>query len=314
MTDHMDHRRTNERVDALLADLARRQYGVFARRQALERDVSPRQIVHRLRAGRWTTILPNVYRIAGGPYTGRTGAMAAVLWAGPDAVLSHGAAAMFWEFEGVRSPKPEVWIGSGRRLKSEDVVVHRGASLDDVDRAALGSIPITTPARTLIDVSGRLEDEALLALVEHSIRRGVVTERSVAERVVSLRSSGRPGIGRLAALLAARPPGARALESRLEARFWRLILTTDLPVPVRQHWVVGAARRYRLDFAWPDVYVAVECEGRAFHDAATAERDDRRRGDLASLGWRVIPVTWRQLTREHASVVDRVARSLRRAA
>jgi very-short-patch-repair endonuclease len=57
--------------------------------------------------------------------------------------------------------------------------------------------------------------------------------------------------------------------------------------------------------------VAVECEGRAFHDASTLESDDRRRGDLASLGWLVVPVTWRQLTSEPRAVVTRLHRALR---
>ena len=242
------------------------------------------------------------------------GAMAAVLWAGDGAVLSHGAAAMFWGFEGVRSPKPEVWISGSRRPRSEDVIVHRGPPLEAIDTTALNSIPITTPTRTLIDVSGRLEDEALLTLLERLIKVGLVTERSCTERVMSLRTSGRPGVGRLGAILDARPIGAAALESRLEARFWRLIADAGEPLPVRQHWVVGAGRRYRLDFAWPDQLVAVECEGRAFHDHATLEADDRRRGDLASLGWLVIPVTWRQLSAEWPAVLARIERALRRAA
>src|SRR5262245_43655826 len=119
MSDDMGHLRPTESIDRLAADRARRQHGVIARRQVIGLGMTDRQIVHRLRTGRWLTILPGVYRIAGGPYTGRTGAMAAVLWAGPDAVLSHGAAAMVYGFEGVRSPKPEVWVPKSRRLRSD---------------------------------------------------------------------------------------------------------------------------------------------------------------------------------------------------
>src|SRR5262245_50358563 len=102
-------------LDSMVAALARRQHGVFARDQLIALGVSRRQIDHRVRSGRWDIVLPRVLRMSGGAYTAFVGAMAAALWAGPDAFVSHGAAAVLAGFECVRAPKVEVWVPVSRR-------------------------------------------------------------------------------------------------------------------------------------------------------------------------------------------------------
>ena len=103
-----------------------------------------------------------------------------------------------------------------------------------------------------------------------------------------------------------------ALESKLEARFSRLLLKAGFPRPERQHWVSLGARRYRLDFAWPDRRVAVECDGFSAHGGRLSFIADRRRlADLASHGWTVIPVTWEECTWNPGAVVESVRRALR---
>jgi very-short-patch-repair endonuclease len=252
-----------------------------------------------------------VYAIAGGvPNNVRSQAMAATLWAGPDSLVAFGTAAELWGLEGVRSTRTEIWIPAARSRGSRVVVVHRGTRLDRADRARLDGIPITTPTRTLIDVSARLENEALLATMEAAFRSGLTTPERLAARLTALRASGRAGGGRLEALLDSRPADAAALESRLEAKVWRLLERSSLPRPERQHWIVVDGRRYRLDFAWLDRRVAVECEGRAFHGPEHFERAELRRGDLSSAHWRVVPVTWRQLTSAPRSVISRIERAL----
>jgi very-short-patch-repair endonuclease len=80
-----------------------------------------------------------------------------------------------------------------------------------------------------------------------------------------------------------------ASESRLETRVRRVLHGAGLR-PVRQHPVVVDGRRYRLDFAWPDLRLAVEPDGYAAHGSRAAfERDRRRWADLTSAGWRLVP-------------------------
>ena len=239
--------------------------------------------------------------------------MAATLWGGDDALLSHAPAAAFWGIEGVRTRGLELWVPARCGKQSNTIVVHRGTRLDRADRTTFDGIPITSPTRTLIDVAGRLEDEPLLAAMEAMFRSGLTNPDRLSARLYALRTSGRVGGGRLEALLDGRPADAAVLESRLEAKFWRLLQRSSLPRPERQHWIVVEGRRYRLDFAWPEFKVAVECEGRAFHGPEHFERDELRRAGLASDGWLVIPVTWKQCCDQPAAVIARVLRRLDRA-
>jgi very-short-patch-repair endonuclease len=218
--------------------------------------------------------------------------MAAALWGGDDALVSHTAAAVLWEFGGARARKVEIWVPSKRNVRSDLITVHRGDRLDRADRTTFGPIPITTPTRTLIDMAGRLEDHRLSTVLEDLIRRDLVSAERLRARLDALRSSGRPGGGRLEALLEARGDG-RPLESALETLAWPIISESGVGLPARQHWVILPGGRYRLDFAWPELKIGLECEGHAFHGNRSAWGKDRARyAEFAAAGWRVLPLTW----------------------
>jgi very-short-patch-repair endonuclease len=194
------------------------------------------------------------------------------------------------------------------------VTVHRGGRLDRADRTQLDAVPITTPVRTLIDIASRLEDDRLLAVTEDLIRRGLVRPDRLRARLDALRSSGRVGGGRLADLLERRGDG-RPLESALEALVWRIIVESGIRLPERQFWITAAGRRYRLDFAWPDLKLGIECDGQRYHDGRSRWNPDRARlADLAAIDWRVMPITWDACKRERERVVAWLRRAVPRAA
>lgn len=302
----MDHRdgasAHSESLERAIANLSERQYGLFSRAQASELGMSRRQIDRRLGNGRWDSPLPKVLRVIGSPSTAHQRAMAAMLWAGDGSLVSHAAAAVLWCFEGVRARKVELW--TTRSLRSELVVVHRGIRLDRADRAMLGPIPITTPVRTLIDMAGRLDDLRLSALTESLIKRGLVDPDRVPARLDALRASGRPGAGRLAALLDVRGDGP-AMESMLEALVWSLILESGVRIPERQHWVDVPGGRYRLDYAWPDLHLGMECDSWEHHGANKSDfgKDRARYAELVVVGYRVLPVTWDVAKRDPRRVI-----------
>jgi very-short-patch-repair endonuclease len=278
-------------LDAAVARLAASQFSVFSRAQVVALGATPAQIEHRLAMGRWVLPLRNVYGIAGATESARKTVMAATLWAGEGSLVSHAAAAALWNFEGVRARKVEVW--STRSRRSARVVVHRGTRLDRADRTMLGPIPITTPVRTLIDMAGRLEDLRLSAVMEDLIKRELVDPDRIRARLDALRSSGRPGVGRLDALLDARGVGP-AMESTLEALVWSLIVESGVRLPERQYWVDVPGGRYRLDFCWPDMMLGLECDSFEFHAERKSDwgKDRARYAELVVIGLRVIPVTW----------------------
>lgn len=288
MTVDIRRSRTNE--------LAHRQHGVFSRQQALELGYSLGQIDRRLATGQWTALLPGVYRLAGAPETGRQAAVAACLWAGRGAAVSHRAAAVLWDLDGVAAKGMEIVMTGDRRLRTTRLTVHRTMELRRSDRTVRDGIPLTTPGRTLIDLAGVVDEETLEAAVECALRRRLVSERFLRHRLAELSGKGRPGIAVLRNILDTRDE--RALESRLEVKVWRLLVRSGLPKPVRQHPVQIDGRRYRLDFAWPSFRVAVEADGFATHGARRrAYHADRwRTATLVSAGWRIVPVTWKDAT------------------
>src|SRR5690349_20067814 len=84
-------------------DLAEGQYGLVTRQQAFDTGLTRRQIQHRIESGRWKLVFPTVYRIAGAPVTKRQTALAACLWLGDDAVVSHLPAAALLRLDRIRT-------------------------------------------------------------------------------------------------------------------------------------------------------------------------------------------------------------------
>jgi very-short-patch-repair endonuclease len=240
--------------------------------------------------------------------------MAACLWAGEHAVVSHRAAGVLWDLDGVRGTRVELWVPADRKLRTTKLTVHRTAGLPHVDRTRLGAIPITTPARTVIDLAGVLDEESLEAAVESALYRRRFDERRLRARLDALGGSGRAGTTTLRRILDRRGERAAALEHRLEVKVWRLLLRSGLPTPVRQQQVEVAGRQYRLDFAWPSFRVAIEADGFAAHGGHRAFHSDRRRvAGLVSEGWRIVPVTWQDVTARPKEWLQEVGRTLARA-
>jgi very-short-patch-repair endonuclease len=297
----------NERYVRKLAD---EQFGVFSQRQARNAGVSPTTMTRRVRSGLWERLMPGVYRVVGAPVSDRQAALAAALWAGEGAVVSHGTAGALWDIEGARARKVELWVPHPRDPKHELVIVHRGTRIDRADRTKLGPIPITTPVRTLIDLSARMEDDRLLGAMESVFRQELATPDRLAVRLAALRSSGRPGAGRLERLLERRGDG-RPLESTLEGKVWLVLSRSSLPSPARQHWVTTSGGRYRLDFAWPERKLGLEADSWKHHGDKVAFGKDRERlSEMVAMGWRVLLVTWDVGTRQPQRVVRWVEMAL----
>jgi very-short-patch-repair endonuclease len=225
--------------------------------------------------------------------------LAAVKACGAGAVLSHYAAAAHWgmvewddRYPSVTAPRARVHPG---------VRVHRGA-LTDLDVTRHRTIPITTPARTLVDLSSVLPYQAL--------RRAARNARSL--RLVSLpwitealeRAGSRRGTSNLRQILATGLPPTR---SELEDAVLELIVagglrTPDVNVPMR----IGG-RRVIPDFRWPEQRLVIEADGAEWHDDRIAREDDvDRQALLEAHGERVVRVTWDQATRKRGQTLTRL--------
>lgn len=195
-------------------------------------------------------------------------------------------------------------IARGHRRSRPGIRVHRADRLDPIDLRFHHRVPITTPARTLIDLAETHPELLEVALNEGRAIR-LFSQREL-HRAIE-RNPNRCGARRLRSLLAAESdPGFS--RSRAERMLATLLRRAGLPAPLRNREVNGI----ELDFFWPDRRLNVEFDGFTTHGQRRRnfETDRDRDSLLASHGIQVIRVTWWQLTREAPKVVARIAAAL----
>ena len=279
--------------------LAERQHGVVSRAQLSGLGLGDGAIEHRVRLGRLRPVHRGVYTIGHRLLTQHGRWMAAVLAYGPDAVLSHRAAAALWGIRG--GTWVEVTVPGGRRGRS-GIEVHR-AVLPDDERTTHRGIPTTTVPRTLLDLSAvvkRHEVRSALRKAEHLRLTDPLSLHDLTTRYPR-----RPGLKAIRALLEEASIGARIIRSELEERFQDFLIRIGLPLPQTNVLIEG----YEVDCVWPEQRLIVELDGHATHSPAHAFELDRARDRrLEAAGWRVIRITWRQLELE----ADLVEADLRR--
>jgi very-short-patch-repair endonuclease len=189
------------------------------------------------------------------------------------------------------------------------VRVHRRLPTGD-PTISVDGIRCTDAARPLIDVAGRLGLDDLEDGFERARKLGLVSTASLARRFERLSGRGRPGAPKVRAVLASARPNP--LDSKLEGRTWRMLRSSSLAEPVRQLRIEVMRRKwYRADFAWPELLVAVEAEGFEWHGSRARWKADKGRvAALERLGWRVLVVTWDDVTQRRAETLDRIAMAL----
>jgi very-short-patch-repair endonuclease len=237
--------------------------------------------------------------------------MAAVLACGEAAVLSHEAAGELWKIRqsrenvsGMRSIEVAVSVERGARTRT-GLTVHRLSTLRSSEITARAGIPVTTPARTILDLASRLPGRQLERAIDEAERLRLCTEDGLDE--IARAHFGRAGAGALGALLREHRAGSTATRNDFEERFLALCRSRHLPQPE----VNVPLLDYVVDFIWPDAKLVVEVDGRATHETRRAFQEDRDRdGRLAVAGYRVLRFTWWDVTRRPAVVADRVRRIL----
>ncbi len=281
-------------LDRAIADLAGRQQGVVARRQLAALGLGAKAIEYRLRAGRLHAVHRGVYSVGHTVLTG-DGTWRAATLVIEGAVLSHRSAAAVW---GIRpADRAAVEITTSRSWKNRArIEVHRMALRADEVTAERG-IPVTTPARTLLDLAAIVPYHHLeRAATEAEIRR-LGSPTSLADLVA--RYPGRAGTPAINRLLERRDIGRNITKHELELRFLAFLDAHGLPRPHVNTRIHGR----EVDALWPDHRLIVELDGFATHGTRRAFEEDRARDRALLLaGYRVTRITWRQLTAEPAAL------------
>jgi hypothetical protein len=235
-----------------------------------------------------------VYLLAGVPSTWETAVLGAVLAAGPAAVASHFTAACLWDlFDGplpVAVP-PGIHVIAPRPRRHPGVIVHRHR-LSDRERAARFSVPVTSTARTLFDLSSMVDATQLGRCTDDALRRGLLDMGQLRRMLDQHCGPGRRRLSPLREVLSERIPGFDAGANDWERRMDQLWDQLGLPVARRQHVIKTKGGRYRVDRAVVDLRLAVEWVGTEFHgQRGRYTRDRLRISDLVQAGWDVVEVT-----------------------
>jgi very-short-patch-repair endonuclease len=261
---------------------------VVSRRQLAQLGFTADSIRRRLESHRLHRLHTGVYAVGHDSVTQRSRYLAAVFACGSDALLSHQAAGAHHGL--LRTGTAAIHVTAPRGCKPKPgIVVHRSRVLHPDDRTIVDGIPVTSVARTLVDLADVGSDSLLAAAVNEAEVLRVFDLRELEEKMIRLH--GRRGRRRLARVLAAYtdPPGYSTTEA--ERLLLRICRDHGLPQPQRVF-----AAGYELDFYWADARLAVEVDGGPFHRTRRAFHEDRRRDRrLAAEGIQVARVPWRDL-------------------
>lgn len=293
-------------TDDRMAQIARLQRGRVARRQLLAAGVSASTISWLVSQHRLIPCLRGVFALshtAPIEFTRETEALLAVR---EGAALSHLSAAALWGLC-VANPEVEVVVRDGRSSRMPGVRVHRSRILESREVWIRKALPVTSPARTLLDLAVTATDRQL----EIAFDRGIVEKILRPSHVRDLleRAGGHRGRARLAALLDREGGVTTVTASHPEERMLALIRRAGLPDP-HVNFPFGG---YKLDFYWPDARFAVEVDSYGFHSSRYRFGRDRtkdnvlRRADIEVM--RVVESEIEE--RSHSLVVD-VTRELAR--
>lgn len=280
-------------ADRWIADRAATRHGVFDLAEAREVGFSRHDIEYRIATKQWLVVSRGVYRSAGAPVTWRSDLVAACLAGGATAVASHRSAAQLYELPGGRQDALELTCRRWRRARVPGLIVHETAVLDAYDRRVVDAIPVTSPGRTLLDLGAVYGDRTVERALQSALRRGLVDEAKLVGLLGRLGRSGRNGAGVLRRVLAVRGIGTKATDSDPETAVLQLLRQHGLPPPVTQYEIRSGPRLVaRVDFAYPDLKIAIEYDSFQEHVGGLAlVRDAARRNELAALGWVMLVAT-----------------------
>jgi very-short-patch-repair endonuclease len=259
-------RRQGRTLEQILAELAGERHGVVTRRRLLAAGLSAGEIERRVRSGALLVEYRGVYRVGHRAPNREARYAAAVEACGERAVLSGRAAAHLHRLVRGPAPPPEVMAPTERRI--EGITTCRRRRIDPRDTTEVLGIPVTTVARTLVDLAAVLSVDALARACHEA---GVLHRTTPAHvEAVLERRPASPEAARLRRILHG---DVRVTLSTLERRFLALLDAEKLPLPETNR-VVGDRR---VDCHWPEQRLTVEVDGYRFHHTRYAWEQDRRR-------------------------------------
>lgn len=283
-----------------MAELAKGQHGIVARKQVEGAGLSADTVDRWIRKGRLQRIHRGVYALGHDAITRRGQWIAAVLASGPGAVLSHRSATALWGIWGSGAGETHVTIprhtGSRRpihrhfgALPADEVTIHDG-------------IPVTSAARAVLDLAadkGEAAAESALRELEYLGIYGPVSLPALLARHPKHQGS---TIVRRCLERLEDDPGGR-VRSPLEELFLPFLDAHHIPRPRLNHWLSVDEDRFQVDCYWPEARLIGELDDFRSHGTRRAMTKDRRRDRrLLAARYGVIRITEGQLRSEPSAL------------
>jgi len=275
-----------------IADIERQQFGVATTEQLRAIGLSSSAVGRRVHRDLSKRLRRTVFVDSSFAPSFEQRLLAAVLAGGEGAFGSHEAAGRMLELPASNAVPLEITTTLDRRPRLDGVRCHRSGLLLSDDVTEVRGIPVSIPARTIVDLSARFGVRQLGRIVDDALRRRLTAVAELAEMVERLGSA--PGRSRkkMRIVLARRDDSVAERETVLEDFVDHALRRFGLPRPETQYVVRVNGRERRIDFCYPEPALALEPKGFGAHSPRSQFDDDALRGnELELAGFRVLEFT-----------------------
>lgn len=290
-----------------LDELARKQFGLISRGQAIDMGLSSDWIKYRVERGDWVKYRRGVFRFQGTSESWSQYAMGSLLQAGPGSALSHQTAAFLFGLDGFKKKSPRVidlTTTSERDWKDKNVRLHETRD-EVVPTEVVRGLTVTSLARTVVDLSNVLGTEALELALDSAWRQRSLFAKELEAYLATL-SKRRPHLPLVKELLASR---TSPLDSPKEVELLNELLKRGFPMPVAGYSVfVNGRFGMKVDLAYVEKLIALHFDSYRWHaHRAQFEKDAKQRTLLSGAGWQHIIVTSKSLPgREWSDALEKL--------
>jgi len=284
------------------------QHSLVTRQQAWEAGLSDRQIDHLLARRLLVPVHRGVFRDPAGPETLDQRALAAVLASGPGAVVSHRLAVAVRGMPNYQCFLNEVSARGRHRVPG--IIAHR--STRPPDQTVLRGVPITSAARTMVDVGTQIGQALIGRWIETWVSSRLLTLDDLERQLDDLK--GHAGVPVVRAAMTSRTLVMAAADSAAEAELGLLLQRHGFPALTLHHAVTTTSGfDFELDWSYPDWKIACELDGYGIHlrSLDAFENDRIRRNELTIDGWSILSFTSRMIRNRPKTIISQLERTLK---